>query len=56
MQWFVDLFMFFFENIHFFVIGFTIIALILCYYVVSIELKARYYLAIKKRMNELEND
>lgn len=31
-----------------------IIGIIILYYIISIEIKARYYLAIKKRMNELE--
>jgi hypothetical protein len=31
-----------------------IIGIITLYYIVTIEIKARYYLAIKKRMQELE--
>ena len=56
MQWFVDAIVFFFENIHIFVLIFTGLALIYCIYVLNIEIKARYYLAIKTRMSELEKD
>lgn len=56
MQWFVDAMVFFFENIHIFALIFTGLALIFLFYVLSIEIKARYYLAIKTRMSELEKD
>ena len=47
---------FFFENIHIFALIFTDLALIFLFYVLNIEIKARYYLAIKIRMSELEKD
>lgn len=56
MQWFVDVIVFFFENIHIFALIFTGLALIYCIYVLNIEIKARYYLVIKTRMSELEKD
>lgn len=56
MQWFVDAMVFFFENIHIFALIFTGLALIFLFYVLNIEIKARYYLAIKTRMSELEKD
>lgn len=55
MQWFADAFIFFFSNLHIIAIIFTVIAIILLYVVLSIEFKAKYYLAIKKRMLELES-
>lgn len=54
MQWFVDVIVFFFENIHIFALIFTGFALIYCIYILKIEIKARYYLAIKNRISELE--
>lgn len=56
MQWFVDAIVFFFENIYIFALIFTGLALIFLFYVLNIEIKARYYLAIKTRMSELEKD
>lgn len=56
MKWFVDAMVFFFENIHIFALIFTGLALIFLFYVLNIEIKARYYLAIKTRMSELEKN
>jgi len=46
-----------FDYIILIIIGITMLVLIwfLCY-TIKIEYKARYYLAIKKRMQELENE